>query len=438
MADIEPLLGWRYDSASVGNLSDVTAPPYDVINPQEQKALYELHPCNVVRLILNREEVGDKDDNTRYERAANFLRHWKSEGVLQQEREDSVYVYHQDFEWEGVSYSRKGFLAKIRLEEIGTGNVFPHEQTLPGPKKDRLSLLEATKTNLSPIFGLYPDSENEIQETLEVISRSSTPIEIRDENNVNHRMWIIDDRDAISSVRDLMLSRSIFIADGHHRYETACKYREVLTEQLGELPENHPANYVLMMFVGMNDPGLAILPTHRIFSGISDLSVEKLKSILEPHFEIEIHQAAPDEINQIWELVETDSSSSIMAFGIPGSNDWILARFKEDSEIMDELAPDRCLQWQKLGVALLHQLVLSHLLKDHHTEDSLKWRYVHKIEEISEAVSTEESETSLVCLVPAATMEDVQIIAQQRETMPPKSTYFYPKLLSGLVFNDLE
>ena len=149
MAEVRPFRGWRYDLAQVGSLADVTAPPYDVIGPDEQKSLYERHPCNVVRLILNRDEPGDESSDARYERAAGFLRHWHTEGTLIREREEALYVYHQIFDWEGTHYVRKGFLGRLRLEEFGEGCVFPHEQTMPGPKADRLALLKACKMSSS-------------------------------------------------------------------------------------------------------------------------------------------------------------------------------------------------------------------------------------------------------------------------------------------------
>ena len=436
MVEVMPFRAWRYDSASVGSLNEVTAPPYDVINPEEQNELYELHPCNVVRLILNREEPGDESSTAPYERAANFLRHWKREGVLHQDREDAIYVYHQEFEWEGTTFCRRGFLASLKLESIGTGNVYPHEQTMPGPKADRLALMQHTQMNLSPIFGLFPDDIGEVQEALEVVARKTTPVEIRDEQNVLHRLWVIEDRDAISQARELMQNRPVYIADGHHRYETACNYRDLQKEN-GTLKDGDAAENVMMMFVGMDDPGLAILPTHRIFSGFGKLSSDDFRSLLEPYFDCQTIEVEPTkmEIDEVWETLETDASSSILAIGVPGSSEWIIARLKEDSKIMAEIASEHSTQWHELGVSLLHRLVVEHLLKEQKNEEDFSWQYVHKISEVQEAMV--QGKASFACLVPAATMEDVQLIAQERETMPPKSTFFYPKLLTGLVFNDL-
>ena len=223
MAEVQAFRGWRYDLSQVGSLSDVTAPPYDVINGEQQDALYKSHPCNVVRLILNREEPGDANSDERYRRAAGFLKHWRDEGILNQEKEAALYVYHQEFDWEGTHYVRRGFLGRLRLEEFGTGSVYPHELTMSGPKADRLALLNACRTNLSPIFGLYPDVDSAAQNPLEEAILSITPSEATDELGVLHRLWAVTDRAAISAVCDQLADKPIFIADGHHRYETALK-----------------------------------------------------------------------------------------------------------------------------------------------------------------------------------------------------------------------
>src|ERR1700722_10281851 len=210
MADVHPFRGWRYDLGQVGDLSEVTAPPYDVIGPDQQRDLYERHPCNVIRLILNRDEPGDTDPEARYKRAAKFLRHWQSEGILIPEHEDALYVYHQEFDWEGRRYVRKGFLARVRIEEFGRGKIYPHEQTLSGPKADRLALTKACRMNLSPVFGLYPGEANE---ELDSAIQGMTPLVAVDHLGVIHRMWPVTEVSVINEVRAQLRAASIFIAD---------------------------------------------------------------------------------------------------------------------------------------------------------------------------------------------------------------------------------
>ncbi|MEX0718452.1 MAG: DUF1015 domain-containing protein [Planctomycetaceae bacterium] len=432
MADVEPFRGWRYDLGQVGDLADVTAPPYDVIDPAGQKALYEKHPCNVVRLILNRDEPGDDSPEAKYERAASFLKQWEHDGILVREREDSLYVYHQEFDWEGTHYVRKGFLGRIRLEEFGKGRVYPHEQTMSGPKADRLLLLKACRTNLSPIFGLYPDSDNAVQEPLERAIVGKTPLEVVDEHGVKHRLWPVDDRAALNAVRDLMKSKPIFIADGHHRYETACTYRNWLIEQGHALDDAHPANFTLMMFVGMADPGLAILPTHRLVTGMPGLTADGVRAALGEKFELELIGSGPDAAREAWELMEADGGQEVFGFGTAVDGKWLFARVADASD-MSRLAPQHSADWRRLGVSLLHRLVLDHLFAAAHPGADIQCRYVHLTEEVNESLA--EQTCDLACLVQPAGIEQVERIASQFEKMPPKSTFFHPKLLSGLVFH---
>ena len=435
MAELQPFAAWRYDVGQVGDLSDVTAPPYDVISPDEQKELYERHPCNVVRLILNREEPGDEGQERRYERAANFLLHWQRESILVQEHEEALYVYHQEYDWEGRHYVRKGFLARLRLQEFGTGTVFPHEETLSGPKADRLALTKACRMNLSPIFGLYPDDESQVQEPLDAAIRRITGFEATDRLNVRHQVWPVTDRAVIGQVREMVRDKPVFIADGHHRYETALNYRNWLQEQGALAGETAPANYVLMHFVGMSDPGLAILPTHRLISGLPDLTAEDLRRVLGSHFELELMGTGPDGARQAWEMIEADGGQNVFGFGTTSDDQWQFARLTYP-RAMGMLASDHTEQWQALGVSILHRLMLEHLLANTYPNHQQALKYVHRLDEVT-AVQRERS-CQLACLVAPARIEDVRTIASGFEKMPPKSTYFYPKLLSGLVFNPLE
>ncbi len=421
--------------SQVGDLSDVTAPPYDVIDPEQQKELYERHPCNVVRLILNRDEPGDKDAEARYQRAADFLRHWQHEGVLTQEREEALYVYHQLFDWEGAHYVRKGFLGRGRLEEFGRGNVYPHEQTMPGPKADRLALTKATRMNLSPIFGLFPDPDAGAQTPLEEAIVGQTALEATDHLGVVHRFWPVTDHTAINQVRDRLKEKPIFIADGHHRYETAVNYRNWLESQGRLGGQSAAANFVLMMFVGMSDPGLAILPTHRLISGLPDMTANDVQAALDAHFEVETVGTGADAARQTWELMQADGGQNVFGFGTAADGRWLFARLM-DASPMQTLAPDQSDAWRGLGVSILHRMVLEDLIRQKSPAAEQTCRYVHLIDEVIDSQAARSCQ--LACLVAPASIEHVETIASQFEKMPPKSTYFYPKLLSGLVLHPLE
>src|SRR6476469_4105344 len=214
MPDVSPFRGVRYDVARVGTLSDVVAPPYDVIDPALQDRLYQASPYNVIRLELNRAEPGDTEDQSRYTRAARYLRDWLRQGILRQEDHPALYVYEQTFEVEGAMHTRRGFLARVRLEPFGQGRIYPHEQTLSGPKADRLALYHATGFNLSPIFGLYPDPGQVVLRVIEGGLRERTPLVATDHLVVENRLWVVTDSQTHTAVRGLMAAQPVFIADG--------------------------------------------------------------------------------------------------------------------------------------------------------------------------------------------------------------------------------
>ena len=414
MPDIRPFRGVRYDMAQVGALSAVVAPPYDVIDSALQEKLYRASPYNVIRLELNREEAGDDESNNRYGRAAKNLRDWRRLGVLREDDHPALYVYHQTFTVEGTTFTRKGFIARVRLEAFGEGRIFAHEQTLSGPKADRLKLFNATKYNLSPIFGLYPDPLNDVLTAAEAGIRDRTPLEAVDHLGVINRLWPVTDEHTATAVQGLMSDRSIFIADGHHRYETGVKYRDDLAAS-GELAgTDDPANFTMMMLVGMSDPGLIILPTHRLVSGFPGLTSTKLAELLAPEFEVAVIPAGPDQAREVWEAIESGGDQDVLGFGAVADGGWLIARLRSDAT-MDRLCPDHAADWRALGVSILHELVLKHLLGPLGTASC---RYVHLIAEVNAEVRAKGCD--LACLVPAAGMTEVEAIASNLEKMPPE------------------
>lgn len=431
MPDVRPFRGVRYDMAHVGALADVVAPPYDVIDPTLQERLYEASPYNVIRLELNRAEPGDDGGRNRYTRAAGFLRDWRRSGVLREEDRPALYVYHQTFTVEGRQFTRKGLLARVRLEPFGAGKVFPHEQTLAGPKADRLALFQATEYNLSPVFGLYPDPSADVLHAAEAGLRDRTPLEATDHLGVLNRLWPVYDEAAHTAVQGLMGPRPIFIADGHHRYETGLRFRDDRAAAGALGGPDDPANFCMMMLVGMSDPGLLILPTHRLVSGLPGLTAETLTERLAPEFAVTPTGTGAAGARAAWEAIESGGDQDVLGFGTVEDGRWVTARLRSDA-LMDRLAPDHSPDWRSLGVSVLHELVLSHLLRP---LGNPSCRYVHRLDEVLTDVDARGSD--LACLVPPADMGHVESIASNLEKMPPKSTYFYPKLLSGLVLNPL-
>ncbi|MDB5312570.1 MAG: hypothetical protein JWO38_6772 [Gemmataceae bacterium] len=432
MADIRGFRAYRYDLGRVGSLSEVVAPPYDVIDSTLQQKLYDLSPHNAIRLELTKDAPGDDETENKYARAARTLKSWVADDALRQDTARALYVYEQEFEAEGKVYTRRGFFARVRLEPFGTGRIYPHEQTLSGPKEDRLKLYRATGFNLSPVFGLYPDEEGEVFRLLEPFTLKSPPLVAKDHLGVTNRLWVITDTQAVSAVTGLMGPKPVFIADGHHRYETGLKYLEE-RKAAGEVPDDEAApNFTLMMLVGMSDPGLIILPTHRLVSGLPNVTAAQVQDALKGHFDI-VERFGSDP-QACWEHIEMDGSQAVLGFGTVADGQWFAAKLR-DPAVMVALAPEQSADWQGLGVSILHKLVLDRLARDK-LGGTPTCKYIHLLKEVTDAVAAKECQ--LAVLVPPATMGHVERIAGNREKMPPKSTYFYPKLLTGLVFNSLK
>jgi uncharacterized protein (DUF1015 family) len=377
----------------------------------------------------------DDEQNNRYTRSARELKNWKEEGALQKDSKPAIYVYHEIFTVGDQEYTRKGFMCGCEAVPFGEGMVFPHEITMSGPKLDRLMLTTACKTNFSQIFGLYPDEKNEVQNLLEEATLTLTPLEATDHLGVIHRMWVVDDQEVVAKVVEMMGPKPIFIADGHHRYETACNYRKQVREQ-GLLTTDHPANHVLMVCVAMEDPGLIVLPTHRLFRNVKEFSQEDLFALLGDSFAITTVGEGPTAAAKAWTMIEMQDDQGTMALYTGKDRKWSLIRQTEAGRAkMDEVAAERQPEWRALGVAVLHRLVIDKLLG---LEGHDKPKYVHEVAEVVECLENKADEFPLAALVSPATVAQIQELSLVRERMPAKSTYFYPKLITGFVFKPLD
>lgn len=437
MPEIQAFRGLRYNLAMVGSLSDCVAPPYDVVSSDLQDHLYNLSSFNFLRLELNKSEPSDDESNNVYTRAARIFRTWRNEGILQTEPDPAIYVYHQEFDYRGHTFVRKGFMACVRLKRFGEGNVYPHEETYSKAKDDRLKLTRATQANLSQIFGLYPDPENEVQSILESKIAGVHGLEATDHLGVVHKVWPITDINVIAQVSGMISAKDMFIADGHHRYETACNYRDELAAK-GYLPSDHPANFVLTMLVGMNDPGLLVLPTHRLLGGVPELTTAELHEKLSPFFDCDVVAKGAESAGSVWAELERLDEQQIMALYSKASNEWTRLTCKPEAmERMQTLAPDQSEDWRGLGVAILHQLILDDLLglKGHPVPT-----YVHLVQEVIDGLNEKLASQSgypLAALVMPASIDNIHDVSIHQERMPAKSTYFFPKLVSGLVVHSL-
>lgn len=431
MAIIEPFSGIRYDLGRVGALCDVVAPPYDVVDETLQQRLYDRHPYNIIRLELTKPEPGSAED-TKYALAGRLWKNWQLDQIVRSEGQPALYALHQEYEWSGKLQTRKGIIARMRLEPYDDGNIFPHEQTFPAPKEDRFRLMEVTHANFSPVFGLYPDDHQKVQNRIDTAIARTLPIEARDHLGVTSKVWPVFDQTTIRDVCEMLHTRPVFIADGHHRYETAIQYRDSLAKKQGGLPADHPANYVLMALIGLSDPGLLILPTHRLVQGLSGLTEPILRQRLEHYFDVETIGQGDSAAQEAWENIYADDTQDVLGFGTQVDGMWMIARIKSDFK-MDRLAPEHSISWQSLAVSRLHVLVIDKLLTGLGKPEC---QYVHLLPEVLEQMRLRRCD--LACLVPPVTTQQVAAVAGAGELMLPKSTYFYPKLLTGLVFHSLK
>ncbi len=436
MARIRPFRALRYNTENPLAIAMITAPPYDCITPEMRDDLYRLHPHNVIRLILGRDEPGDNDSLNKYTRAADLMDKWQNTNILRRDAEPALYFYQQEFQVEGQAYCREGILARVGIEEFGTGKVFPHEETMPGPREDRMKMIRATRANLSPIFAVYTDPKNVIPDLFHEVVHCEPLVQTVDADGVVHRLFASSDTGLAEHVAGALADKAIFIADGHHRYETALAYRRMLIEKGVEVDHEHPADSVLMLCVSMHHPGLAVLPTHRVLHGLEGLSTDRLREVSGRHFNwTELDGAEATSPRLAAHLDEAPEHS----FGL-WTRDTCTAFILtlKDLAVMDELAADKSQAWRKLDVSILQRVLLRHDLPEAvpGAEESLRLTYVHLAQQAFDAVHEDGADAAAVLRpLPVRSLEDV---ATTGERMPAKSTYFYPKALSGLVFNPLD
>jgi len=428
MVDILPFRGVRYDPAAAGaRLSDLVAPPYDVISPAEQAALYEKHPQNVVRLILGREE--DK-----YAQAARLFREWLASGVLKADDEPAFYVTHQTFEDPATSApvpERMGLVCLLKLEEYSSGRVLPHEKTLTGPKADRLELLRATEAQFESIYGLYSDPDRAIESFLDEYDDRETVIERVDGLiGSSHRVERICDTNAHAVLRDLLADTPVFIADGHHRYETALAYRRQIRATRPDVAEDAPlpADYILITLTAFEDEGLLVLPTHRLVRNVPEEKIAALPDALAARFTLS--DSAPDTVEA---EIAAHATQGKVAFGVvlpPGAVH--LAVLNGEAAGPDAPAVAR------LPVTLLGSLIFEPCLGV--DADAVaaggKVSYTRSLAEAVSAVKSGAAQAAF--LLGRPTVQEVRDVSLAGDVMPQKSTFFFPKLLSGLVLRDLK
>ena len=425
MADIRPFRALRYNLQRV-TAAQVVTQPYDKINAAMQERYYAASPHNLVRIILGRRKDGDTSVENVYTRAAAFAQQWRQEGILQQDAAPSIYAYSQTFKApSGKSFERKGFIALGRVEDYAAKVVYRHEQTLAKPKADRLELLRATRAHYEQLFLLYEDSGG-IDRTL---STSAMPtIDVADEYGVTHRVWQISDRSVIAAVQAQMREKKLVIADGHHRYETALNFRNECRQATGREETNAPYEFVMMTFVSMNDPGLLVLPTHRVVHSLASFSADAFKKAAGELFAVEEIPAELDAA-QASSLLRERGRSGTALLGITANRALLLHSPKaETAKYLGGLSERQ----QSLDVVQLHKCLLEGVLEL--SEESIRNQqnlsYLREAAEAMEEVRT--GHANVAFLMNPCPVQKVRDIAFAGEVMPQKSTDFYPKLLSGL------
>lgn len=439
MANVQPLQGIRYNSEKVGDLSCVVTPPYDVISPEAQANYYAQSPYNVIRLELGQEYADDTSLNNRYTRAAATLAEWRLDGVLQQETLPSYYLYQQRFTYDTQSYTRTSLLARVWLEPWSKRVVLPHEHTLAKAKSDRLQLLRATATNLSPVMCLYDDPQGRIRRLLGAYA-AEAEVHITDEVNEEHILHPIADAQVVASILDFFLQRQLYIADGHHRYETALQYRDEIREQRHELLDTDAANFVLMALVDIDDPGILVLPTHRLLFNLKPEALQGLTSEnLARYFTVQTlgdTQSSEALLAQLAQAgaVETDISRPSLVLSVAGQN-WLLSINEQGRQRMQESGHSTA--WNNLDVAVAHTLIIEDMLglNAQDMAAGTNIRYMRDAEPTLQAVQSGEAQAAI--LLNATRVRQMCDVAAADDRMPQKSTYFYPKLITGLVMNPL-
>ncbi len=433
MVQIAPFRGILYNQAKIRDPSKVMAPPYDVIAPEEQEKLYRKSPYNIVRLILSQESGP-------YDGVARLFEEWQAEGILVRDQTPAIYFLKHRFSFgEGEEKERQGFIALTRLEDFSTGTIRPHERTLEAPKEDRLQLMRACHANLSPIFALYSQPKPIINRALEERVQGETPlIEVREDGGRHCHLWRVADREMIRLVQREMAEQPLLIADGHHRYEAALNYRNLQRREKSGWSGTEPFNYVMMYFANMSEKGVVIFPTHRMVRGFSPLPFQKLEESLQRYFYLEPYPKTPE--GQRWFLRALRSGRKkrhLIGASFKRDPRYLILRLK-NKRIMRRLAKDLSGPLRDLDVTTLHLLILEHILGLSPVEQAKEEAISYSQDEEKALKAVEKEDTLAAFILNPPQPEEILAVAMGGEKMPQKSTYFYPKLVSGLVINKFD
>lgn len=423
MAVVKPFKALRF-TEKAGKIGELVCPPYDIISEEERRCYLGTNACNVIRLELPRE--GDDP----YCVAGHVLDGWKQNGIVATDEVPGFYIYEERFTAYGKAYSVKGVIGRVKLEEFAKGVILPHEETLSKAKTDRFELMSATKCNFSQIYSLYNDTDG-CEDLLNRLSSGAPETEITDCDGVTHRLWIVRDENALRQIGAHFSDKKLYIADGHHRYETALNFRNYLYDQ-GKAAPGGAADYVLMCLVAMENPGLVVFPTHRIVKNLEGFDKDRMLQKCSDYFDIRA-AASQEEAAAALSAAYAKGQKAFAFY----CGDWNLLTLR-DIGVMDELLKDSSPALRRLDVSVLHSLVLERLFGIDKANMAAQKNLTYT-RNISEAVgAVDDGQADCAFILNPTRVEEIRDVAASGEKMPQKSTYFYPKLITGLVMNTLE
>lgn len=439
MAKVIPFCGTRYNTEMFKDLNDVTAPPYDIISKEEQQCLYNKNEYNIIRIDYGMEFDSDTEENNRYTRGGESLRRWIEENVMIREDEPAFYVYEQVFSLSDgkPAHSLKGILSLVELRDFADRVVLPHEFTISKAKTDRLNLMRETGANTSPVYSLYLDDEETIARTIEENSEREPDISFTSAEGIKQHIWVIKDKDTVNKISGLFENKQIFIADGHHRYETALNYRNERHAADGTPVGSKDYDYIMMMLVSMSNSGLFVFPTHRLIRDVEGFDETMLVSLLTEQFAAsKIYFTEGDYASIITERLANTVDEKLFAL-YTGKNYYYLLKLKDVASI-DEVITDMSDAYKHLDVTILHTLILEkHLGIDE--ENMRSQKNLVYVREAADAVkAVQDGEYQCAFLINPTKLSEIREVALANEKMPQKSTYFWPKLITGLVVNKFE
>jgi uncharacterized protein (DUF1015 family) len=424
MADVQPLAALLYNSQTI-QLAEVVTEPYDKITPAMQEAYYKRHPHNIVRIILGLDQPGDTDATNKYSRAAQFFQDWQKQGVLVPAPERALYYYEQTFELpKGSKHTRRALIGRVRLTEYGPGAVLPHEHTLSKPKQDRMRLLNATRAHFGQIFLLHKGGVD----NLTLAAKARPTFDFTDDNGIHHKLGAITDATLLKNLREQFAARTLYIADGHHRYETALAFREEQRKAFPDAGSEAAHEFVMATLVDMDDPGLFILPTHRLVSNVAGFDEQNFLHQLAEWFAVE---PTRDLHALLAAMRKAEAGQHWFGLTLQGDRHWLL-KLRADKDHAPMFANHPPL-WATLDVAILHVLILERLLKidESRLREEVNVRYYREPEVAARQVLNFNGQ--MVFYLNPTRVDEVKAVADARSRMPQKSTDFYPKLPTGLV-----